>query len=173
MQAKISIGMRVGRLVVVSIAEPRRISGKLRKYWLCKCLCGVSKEIIERSLIVGDAVSCGCYSRERAKTLNQPRHGQATRRTGVSPEYRAWAKLKERCFNKNVKQWNDYGGRGISVCTEWRESFESFYRHVGRRPSNKHSIDRINNNGDYEPGNVRWATKVEQRRNRRDAWRLK
>lgn len=82
------------------------------------------------------------------------------------PEYKAWKKMKERCYNPNVHAFNRYGGRGIKVCEEWRTDFFSFLRDVGNRPSSKHSIDRINNDGDYEPGNVRWGTKQEQANNR-------
>ncbi len=73
--------------------------------------------------------------------------------------------MKRRCFNPKVREFRNYGGRGITVCGEWRESYAAFLDHVGRRPSPKHSLDRIDNEGDYEPGNVRWATALEQRHN--------
>ncbi len=85
-----------------------------------------------------------------------------------SPEYWAWASMKARCLNVKSPQFADYGGRGISVSPEWVASFESFIAHIGRRPSPQHSIDRIENDGNYEPGNVRWATSATQNRNRRN-----
>lgn len=84
-----------------------------------------------------------------------------------SVEYRAWASMLDRCYNEKCTGYANYGGRGVSVCDEWRSSYEAFLAYLGRRPSPTHSIDRINVNGNYEPGNVRWATKTEQSRNRR------
>ncbi len=82
-------------------------------------------------------------------------------------EYRAWYQMIYRCTNPKFPQWKDYGGRGISVCAEWRNSFTAFFEHVGPRPSPQHSFDRIDNDGNYEPGNVRWATRSQQNSNQR------
>ncbi len=82
-----------------------------------------------------------------------------------SPEYQVWRNILIRCFNPKARMYPRYGGRGITICDEWRNSFQAFFDHVGRRPSNKHSIDRIDNNGNYEPGNVRWVERKQQQQN--------
>ena len=83
------------------------------------------------------------------------------------PEYRAWVAIKRRCYNKFFLQYSGYGGRGIKVCERWLNSFESFYKDMGPRPSSKHSLDRVDNDGNYEPSNCRWATSSQQALNRR------
>jgi hypothetical protein len=102
-----------------------------------------------------------------ATRVRNARHGH-TRGERFSPEYRTWAHILSRCTNPNTRDYPRYGGRGITVCEEWRLSFESFFEHVGRRPSARHSIDRIDNSRGYEPGNVQWATTAQQNRNRRN-----
>lgn len=82
-------------------------------------------------------------------------------------EYNSWRAMRERCYNKNFQQYNDYGGRGIAVCLEWKISFSAFYKDMGLKPSSKHSLDRINNNGNYEPSNCRWSLRSTQTINSR------
>lgn len=94
-------------------------------------------------------------------------HGES--HNNITPEYRAWRRMLGRCYNKNNPSYSYYGGRGILVYEPWTTSYNLFLEHVGRKPTEKHSLDRINNNGHYEPGNLRWATKVEQVRNRRNS----
>lgn len=115
------------------------------------------------NVMSGNTASCGC----KMKIGNNLKHGH-NRKGKTSSEYRIWAGMIDRCENINTPAYSDYGGRGIKVCERWRNSFESFLADVGRRPSKNHSLDRWpNNNGNYEPGNFRWATQKEQCRNTR------
>lgn len=134
--------------------------------WTCRCDCGVVKDISYASLSYGSSRSCGCLRDELAKV--QPiTHGHA-KRGNLHPLYKVWAAMIRRCENSNDHHYHCYGGRGIKVCGRWRNSFENFLADVGERPSKKYSLDRYpNNDGDYEPGNVRWATSSEQAYNRR------
>ncbi|MES2958113.1 MAG: hypothetical protein V4792_07990 [Pseudomonadota bacterium] len=115
----------------------------------------------------GRIVSCGCYRKERMFTARLT-HGNARGIKGGSPEYVAWQRMKQRCYYPGERQFANYGGRGITVCPEWRESFLAFLADVGKRPSAKHSLDRIDTSGHYEPSNVRWATHREQSLNKRN-----
>lgn len=156
-------GERFGRLVAIDF-ETRlgKLGGRARVFWRCKCDCGSEHFVCAEVLRRGEVRSCKCFQKEdlsrRSKT-----HG--ARRTAL---YRIWTHILSRCRNQNVDQYPNYGGRGIKVCKEWEISFESFAAYVGERPTPRHSIDRYpDNDGDYEPGNVRWATSKEQGRNRR------
>src|ERR1700743_1747919 len=126
--------------------------------WICKCRCGGSRIVSPCLLLSGAATSCGCHQRKG------PNKGHGLSRL---PEYRVWAEMIQRCTNPKSRVFRHYGGRGIRVCESWRTSFEAFYRDMGSRPTDKHSIDRINNDGNYEPSNCRWATQSQQLYNRR------
>lgn len=155
------VGQRFGRLLVIEF------SGNLngRRRWLCRCDCGAYTKPSTGGLRTGDSQSCGCLAREKNRSrlkLQRTKHGMAR-----TAEWRAWASLRSRCNNKNDQRYKNYGERGIKVCDEWSASFEAFYRDMGPKPSPKHSIDRINNDGDYKPSNCHWATAGEQARNTR------
>lgn len=126
-----------------------------------RCDCGVEKSMLGSSLRPG-VVSCGCHRDKRVAEGLRWTHREAR-----TAEYRCWISIKTRCLNPNTEDFKHYGGRGIAICERWLESYESFLADVGRRPTPKHSIDRIDVDGNYEPGNCRWATASEQRRNQR------
>lgn len=125
--------------------------------WECICDCGSVRHVSSADLRGGRTISCGCLNK-KAFT----KHGLSK-----SPEHSAWRAMIGRCHTPTNKRWNYYGGRGITVCDQWRSDFLAFYTHIGPRPGAGYSIDRIDVNGNYEPGNVRWATQKCQSRNRR------
>jgi hypothetical protein len=151
-------GARFGRLVAVARA-PR--DGNSKGQWLCHCDCGATAIVRGHALRKGLTKSCGCLNQETRVRL-KTKHGMHD-----TPEYHAWEAAIQRCTNDNNPAWKFYGARGISVCEEWLNSFEAFLAHIGRRPSPDFSLDRIDNDGNYEPGNVRWADWATQGTNKR------
>ena len=158
-------GQRFGRLVAQAILARRDKSGAA--YWQCICDCGQLCEALGTDLRSGHKASCGCLKVEQGRRA-ATKHGAASH-TNRAPEYRSWTSMLTRCNNPNYHYWRRYGGRGIAVCARWAESFENFLADMGPRPTGT-SLDRYpNNDGNYEPGNCRWATRIEQRHNRSDS----
>jgi len=148
-------GKTFGRLWVLECARLNR-----RTAWSCRCTCGAMTVVRSDHLLSGVIASCGCLMRE-AVSARRTIHGL----TG-SPEYYAWHGMKRRCQDPLDKGYKTYGAKGIVVAARW-QSFENFFADMGPRPSQSHSLDRFpNNRGNYEPGNVRWATDLQQGRNK-------
>jgi hypothetical protein len=155
-------GQRFGRLTAT-----RRVGTNEHRQsmWLFGCACGNEITAVMSHAISGHTQSCGCLHLE---TLLQPavRHGQS-RVKRRSREYEAWAHMLRRCRNENDPGYKNYGGRGITVCERWN-TFENFLADIGPKPSPRHTLDRIDNNGNYELGNCRGATRIEQANNKRN-----
>lgn len=158
-------GNTYGRWTVVGLAMLEAKSGvragRMRLACICRCCCGTQRTVSASDLKNGSSTSCGCLRQDRSSATNRT-HGLSG-----SAEYRVWKAMKDRCLNPRSTGWRYYGARGIGVCESWAESFEAFLSDVGPRPSRRHSIDRIDVDGHYEPSNVRWATASQQRINQR------
>lgn len=150
-------GQQFGRWTAIS-KSPKPSRNAL---WVCRCSCGTVREVLSTHLRSGRSQSCGCMRRERL------REAWTTHGMSRSREYESWKQAKQRCHNPNNPQYPEWGGKGITMCPEWRNDFQTFYAHIGPCPEGL-TLDRIDNAGNYEPGNVRWATRKQQIRNRKN-----
>lgn len=154
-------GKTFGRLTALSRGpDARNTYGRPIVQWHCLCICGNTALVRSSKLNSGHTASCGCLQRERsAETATK--HGLRNSRA-----YNTWSNMKDRCHNPNSARYHLWGGRGIAVCDEWRDDFSAFYAYMGEPPKGT-TIDRIDNDKGYEPGNVRWATPIQQANNTR------
>jgi len=165
-RVKVEPGVRFNRLTVIE-RGPSNPCGNSR--WWCRCDCGNKTLVSGCNLGNNHTTSCGCAFREIASAM-KTKHGESHgifAPNRASAEYTTWVSMLGRCYNPKNERFSDYGGRGIKVCRRWRESYIAFLADMGRRPSKRHSLDRINNERGYSPKNCRWATMKEQCRNTR------
>ena len=161
-------GQRFGKLTVIKFSKDVQSGNRKRKYWLCQCDCGNTKEVRTDSLTSGNVKSCGCLHIENSyKNLTDKYRFKPKYEIQNKRLYHIWNGMKHRCYNLEDKKYYRYGGRGISICDEWL-NFDNFAKwSLNNGYADNLSIDRINNDGNYEPSNCRWTNNKQQCRNRR------
>ncbi len=150
------VGRKFGRLEVIRFSHRGR---RGQAFFVCACECGNEVTCNAWNLQSGNTRSCRCLKFDG---------NNATHKMSYTPEYNSWVGMKQRCHNPQNPKYNIYGGRGIIVAKEWQDDFMAFFRHIGPRPSSRHTVERRNGNKGYVPGNVLWATRSDQNANRRD-----
>lgn len=140
----------------ITLTQRVSVPGRRGAFWICNCVCGNSIRKYAGHIRAGQAKSCGCI-----------KGAHRTHEMSHTPEYRAWDNARSRCYSERNRKFPHYGGRGIAMCDRWRNSFANFLEDMGRKPDPSLSLDRINNDGPYAPGNCRWATSSQQNKNRR------
>lgn len=165
-QKTVELNHQFGNWTVIGFPKKgETIHSSREKLWqptiTCRCVCGTVKDVWATNLLYGKSKGCGCNFKELAKKKFTT-HGRTD-----TKEYLAWLSMKNRCLNDSHQNYKNYGGRGIKVCDKWRNDFDAFLKDMGEAPSKKHSIDRIDVNGNYEPKNCKWSTPGEQARNKR------
>lgn len=159
-----NINKKINHWIILRLIPKDEAPSRRKYYALAKCKCGTIKPVLSEKIFTGASKSCGCARNEALTT-----HGfTSSAKGGNSREYSIWNSMKQRCLNKKNKQYPEYGGRGVSVCERWKNSFENFYSDMGERPFKGASLERINNNKGYSPDNCKWADRNTQNNNKRN-----
>jgi len=165
----LEVGSMFGKLTVISLHTAKRVSGKTKWMALCECECGEVIGVERHNLKNGNSSQCPpCATKTRGE--KRKTHGSSFSRKDIDPVghncYTRWQSMKRRCYNPNENRYNRYGGRGIKVCDRWLNSYDNFLEDMGFPPNKSYQIDRIDNDGDYRPGNCRWVSRKKNGRNK-------
>lgn len=155
------VGKKYNDFIILSLIEGKPLKVEV------ECFCGCIKQIMAIDVLRGHTKNCGCRRLEKIVERNKTIKRESLTQYKKMPEYAVWASMKYRCNNPSNEAYKNYGGRGIKVCPEWNKSFADFIADMGSRPSDKHTLDRVNNDDGYNPDNCRWTDRTTQARNQR------